>query len=191
VVHADGSQVTARDIVVATDASATAAILPAEASAAWASRRQKATRLVAFAATRSPLDRPVLVVSAEADGPIDNVTVPSDVIGGYAPAGAALVQVSIRDDWTGAADSLPEEVRRQAATWFGATARDWKHLATVAVPRALPDESPAARLARPRSPIIAPGLFLCGDHVASASINGALVSGRRCAEAVLGGAVRD
>jgi phytoene dehydrogenase-like protein len=190
VILADGSAATARDVVVATRASAAAALLPAEVSGAWASRRQKATRLVAFAATRSPLDKPVLVVSAEADGPIDNVTVPSDVTGGYAAAGAALVQVSIRDDWTGAADSLPDDVRRQAATWFGAAARDWKHLATVAVPRALPDESPAARRARPRSPVVAPGLFVCGDHVASASINGALVSGRQCAEAVLGGAVR-
>ena len=189
VVLADGSEATARDIVVATDAPAAAALLPAASRGACTSRRQKPTRLVAFAATRSPLDRPVLVVSAEADGPIDNVTVPSDVAGGFAPAGAALVQVSIRDDWTGAADSLPEDVRRQAATWLGAAARDWRHLATVAVPRALPDESPAARRARPRSGIVAPGLFVCGDHVTSASINGALVSGRRCAEAVLGGAV--
>ena len=187
---ADGSVVTARHVVVATDASAAAALLPAESRGAWAARRQKPTRLVAFAATRSPLDKPVLVVSAEDDGPIDNLTVPSDVAEGYAPAGAALVQVSIREDWTGAAAALPDDVRRQAATWFGAAAHDWKHLATVAVPRALPDESPAARRARPRSPLVAPGLFVCGDHVGSASINGALVSGRRCAEAVLGRAVR-
>jgi predicted NAD/FAD-dependent oxidoreductase len=39
---------------------------------------------------------------------------------------------------------------------------------------------------RPASPGLADGLFLCGDHCGSASINGALASGRRTAEAVLG-----
>jgi len=187
---ADGTALTAAEVVVAADAAAAATLLPSTMVGPWASRRQKPTRLVAFAADRSPLDRSVLVVSAEADGPIDNLTVPSDVAGGYAPAGAALVQVSIRDGWVGAVDSLADDVRRQAATWFGPAALDWRHLATVAVPRALPDESPAARRARPRSPVVAPGLFVCGDHVTSASINGALVSGRRCAEAVLNGPVR-
>jgi len=53
------------------------------------------------------------------------------------------------------------------------------------VPRALPDESPAARRVRPIGPRLAAGLWICGDHCAAASLNGALGSGRRCAEAVL------
>jgi predicted NAD/FAD-dependent oxidoreductase len=32
---------------------------------------------------------------------------------------------------------------------------------------------------------VRPGLFVCGDHRDNGSINGALVSGRRAAEAVL------
>jgi predicted NAD/FAD-dependent oxidoreductase len=55
----------------------------------------------------------------------------------------------------------------------------------VAVPRALPDESPAARRLRPASARLASGLFICGDHCASGSINGALASGRRAAAAVM------
>ncbi len=141
---------------------------------------------MAFAADRSPLPRPTLVVSAAADGPIDNLTVPSDVAEGYAPAGAALVQASVRTDWGGTDDALVEAVRAQARGWFGAGVAAWRHLATLHVARALPDESPAARALRPAGPRLAPGLFLCGDHCASGSINGALVSGRRCAEAVLG-----
>ena len=66
------------------------------------------------------------------------------------------------------------------------TARRWRHLATIAVPHALPDESPAARRQRTASLRLARGLVLAGDHNTTASINGALVSGRRSAEAVMG-----
>lgn len=186
VVLADGEELTSDAVVVAVDLPAAARLLPERFTAGWRSRRMKGTRLVAFAAERSPLDRPVLVVSAEADGPIDNLTVPSDVAAGYAPAGAALVNVSIRADWRGDDTATVEAVKRQAARWYGAAVDRWRHLATVHVPQALPDESVAARAVRPAEPRLAPGLFLCGDHCTSASINGALVSGRRCAAAIGG-----
>lgn len=184
---ADGETLAANHVVVATDPAAAAAILPQEFVGPWARRAAKPTRLVAFAAERSPLAGRTLVVSAEEGGPIDNLTVPSDVAADYAPPGAALVQVSVRDDWTGGPAALPDAIRSQAATWFGKDPSGWRHLATVEVPRALPDESPAARRLRPAGPRLAPGLFLCGDHCGSASINGALASGRRCAEVILGG----
>ena len=182
---ADGRELLARQVVVATEGMVVAELLPEEHRAAVASRGWKATRLVAFAADRSPLSRPTLVVSAEAGGPIDNLTVPSDVVAGYAPPGATLVYASIQQGWQGDDLGLPAAVRQQAAGWLGKSVTAWQHLRTVRVDRALPDESPAARRLRPSSPMLAPGLFLCGDHCTSASINGALASGRLCAEAVL------
>jgi phytoene dehydrogenase-like protein len=186
VVMADGRDLTARGIVVATEGHAAAKLLPEGLRDGLASRGCKSTRLVAFAATRSPLSSPTLVVNAEEGGPIDNLTVPSDVTGGYAPAGAAVVYVSVRQDWQGGDGDLHDAVRRQAAGWFGQGAHAWRHLKTVRVEHALPDESPAARRLRPTTPQLAPGLFVCGDHCTTASINGALASGRGCAEAVLG-----
>ena len=50
-----------------------------------------------------------------------------------------------------------------------------------------PLQDPYTRLLRPAAPRLAEGLWLCGDHCGSASINGALASGRRCAEAILAG----
>ena len=154
---------------------------------AWAGRPEKSTRLIAFAAERSPLDRPTLLVNADDRGPIDNLTVPSDVAAGYAPPGATLVTVSVRRDVAWQGEPLADAVREQAAGWFGPQVRQWRPLATIAVPHALPDESPAARRSRPASPRLAAGLFLCGDHCSSASINGALAGGRRTAEAIRGG----
>jgi len=184
---ADGSRLSARDVVVATDCTAAATLVPAQHRDAWAGRAEKSTRLIAFAAERSPLDRPTLLVNADDRGPIDNLTVPSDVAAGYAPPGATLVTVSVRRDVAGQGEPLADAVREQAAGWFGPQVRQWRPLATIAVPHALPDESPAARRSRPASPRLAAGLFLCGDHCSSASINGALAGGRRTAEAILGG----
>jgi phytoene dehydrogenase-like protein len=183
---ADGTVLAADAVVVAVDALAAAQILPAACAPAASSRTMKGTRLVAFAADRSPLTGRTLVVNADADGPIDNLTVPSDVAPGYAPPGAALVYASIRGDWQGGERELPDAVRRQAAGWFGQGPTSWRHLTTVQVPHALPGESPAARRLRPATPQVGPGLFVCGDATTSASINGALVSGRRAAAAVLG-----
>jgi len=185
VMLADGRELAAKNIVVATEGSAATALLPEGQRGTVASREWKSTRMVAFAATRSPLSSPTVVVSAEEGGPIDNVTVPSDVVGGYAPPGAAVVYVSIRQDWQGNDGDLHDAVRRQAAGWFGQSSHAWRHLKTVRVDRALPDESPAARRGRVAAPQFAPGLFICGDHCSTASINGALASGRSCADAVL------
>jgi phytoene dehydrogenase-like protein len=183
----DGREITCRDVVVATEGPAARALMPERLERSVPERAWQSTRMVAFAAERSPLSRPELVVSAEAAGPIDNLTVPSDVVGGYAPSGKATVCVSVRSDWSGADADLPAAVVWQAAGWFGAAAGEWRHLRTVRVPRALPDESPAGRRLRPPAPRLAPGLFICGDHCAAASINGALTSGRLCAEAILQG----
>ena len=184
---ADGTVLATRDVIVATDLAAAAAILPAQWRGDWADRRQKPTALVAFAADRSPLASPTLVVSGEASGPIDNLTVPSDVAADYAPAGGALVCVSLRPEFSGVgrrAEAIAA-IREQAGRWFGPRVGSWQHLATVDVPHALPDESPAARRRRRVNPRLTAGLLLCGDHCAAASINGGLGSGRRTAEAVL------
>lgn len=182
---ADGNRLQARDVIVAVDRAAAASLVPEGAHGAWSARRDKSTRLIAFAADQSPLDVPTLVVNADDAGPIDNLTVPSDIAAEYAPAGASLVTVSVRPSVTAEGESLVAAIRKQAAAWFGGKANAWRELATVHVRHALPDESPAARRVRPAGPRLAEGLWACGDHCTSASINGALASGRRTAAAVL------
>jgi len=113
----DGREMTAQAVVVAAESQAAAALLPDQWRGAWALRGVKSTRMVAFAAKQSPLLSPALAVSAE-QGPIDNLSVPSDVVGGYAPVDTTLVSVSVREDWQGDDNQRPDAVRRQAASWF-------------------------------------------------------------------------
>ena len=60
---------------------------------------------------------------------------------------------------------------------------EWQHLRTYRIPRALP-AYPVGGYAQP-SVRLASGLYACGDHREHPSLNGALASGRRAAEAVL------
>jgi phytoene dehydrogenase-like protein len=189
VVCADGSRLAAGSIVVATAADAAMQLVPADLLHHWQAPAFKGTRLVAFAADRQPANGATLIVSAELAGvgPIDNLTVPSAVAAGYAPAGKSLIYVSVRADWEGSPDELADAICRQATAWLGPETATWRHLKTIAVPFALPVETPAVRQARLPSARLGPGLFLCGDHLTTASINGGLKAGRQVAEAVLAG----
>jgi predicted NAD/FAD-dependent oxidoreductase len=141
--------------------------------------------MLAFAAPQSPLDRPILVVGTDPRGAIDNLSVPSDVAAGYAPAGASLVLVTVRPECALSDTESVLAVKREATQLLGAGAQAWRHLETVHVPKSLPEETLAARRLRPASPRVAEGLFVAGDWCTSASINGALASGRIAAEAIL------
>ena len=60
----------------------------------------------------------------------------------------------------------------------------WQHIASYDLPQALPSMAPP--LGTLRKPVrVRDGVYVCGDHRDTASIQGALVSGRRAATAVL------
>ena len=187
VVLADGRRFRANSIIVSSAAVANSTLFPGGVPTEWEPPLWKGTRLVAFECEKKPSCAQTLVVSAEPVdvGPIDNLSVPSAVTKGYAPNGKNLIYVSVRGDWEGDDDQLTGAIRQQAEVWFGPDVKLWNHLTTVTVAKALPNETPLARRRRPRSSYLAPGLFLCGDHLTTSSINGALVAGRLAAEEVL------
>lgn len=178
-------RIDARCVVVATEGDEAARLLGGRAPTfpGW---RRSAT--IYFAADHSPLEEPVLVLDGDGHGPINHLCVPSLIAPGYAPAGAALISASTVglppvDDGT-----LVDMTRGQLAGWFGAGVHDWRLLSVVRVPRALPIQT-AMRAGGPgverRSVRLRPGIYLAGDHRGDASINGALESGRRAAEALI------
>jgi phytoene dehydrogenase-like protein len=140
-----------------------------------------------FAAERTPLEEPILVLDGDGVGPVNNLCVPSQVASAYAPAGAALVSASVVDEAAGGADeaALESAVRSQLEGWFGPQVRRWRHLRTYRVRHAQPEQRPGALEPVERPVRLDDGRFVCGDHRDTASLHGALVSGRRAAEAVL------
>jgi predicted NAD/FAD-dependent oxidoreductase len=98
------------------------------------------------------------------------------------PPGQALISVTLigLPEPTG----LPAQVQQELATWFGESVRDWRHLATQAIPHALPEQAPGSGFQGPGFRQHQ-GILICGDHQWSASIEGAVHSGLRTAESLL------
>ncbi len=135
-----------------------------------------------YAAERSPVGEPLLVLDGEGEGPVNDLCVPSDVAPSYAPPGAALVSVTVLgvpplDD-----AALDEAVRDQLRGWFGAQVDAWRLLRALRLPFALPAQPPAALTPAERPVRLREGLFVCGDHRDTASPAGrhALRPARRC-----------
>lgn len=140
-----------------------------------------------YAAERSPVGEPILVLNGDEHGPVNHLAVLSDVAPCYAPPGQALISVSVLDGWGLDEATLASAVETQLQGWYGSQVRGWRLLRQDRIPHAQPLQTPEALAARSGAPVLEPGRSVCGDHRANASINGALESGRRAAEALLAG----
>jgi phytoene dehydrogenase-like protein len=169
---ADGEVVTAAHVVVAVEGPAAARLLDLapvgsrSASCAW------------FSAPAPPVDDRLVILDGA--GPARNVAVMTNVAPGYAPAGRALVAAAAPGR---ADDSLAPAVRAQLRGWWGAQVDGWDHLRTDAIAHGQPDQAPP--FAPKQAVAVRPGVWVCGDHRDTGSIQGAMFSGRRCADAVL------
>ncbi len=139
---------------------------------------------VYFDAPSAPRRGPWLMVNGEGEGLVRTVCVMSEAAPSYAPAGRALIAATVTG-WNEGDDELPQAVRASLQSWFGRQVEGWRHLRTDRISRSLPplELLPPSQSARP--PRVADGLYQCGDYRESGTLNGALVSGRHAAEALL------
>jgi phytoene dehydrogenase-like protein len=174
---ASGERIEGRQIVVAAEGAGAAELLPELAAPRW-----RAVTAVYFAAKASPLGEPTLMLNGTGRGRVNNVAVMSDVAPGYAPAGAALISVSILGEAPEDDAALEAGVRQELTEWFGAGVTEWRALRVDRIRRALPVRWPLER----RSLVaIRPGVWAAGDFLNSASIQGAMESGDLAGEAIL------
>ncbi|MDX2193678.1 MAG: NAD(P)/FAD-dependent oxidoreductase [Gemmatimonadales bacterium] len=176
----DGTWLPAAAVVVATEGDTAARLLGGRLAAPAG----RGVLTVHYAAPRSPVGAPVLVLNGQGEGLLNSVAVMSDVAPTYAPAGQALVSVVVlgceRDDRF-VLHALDGELRR----WFGAGVAGWRVLRIDRIRWGQPDQRPGALEPHERPVRLAERLYVCGDHREDASINGALASGRRAAEALV------
>ena len=138
-----------------------------------------------FAAETSPVGEPTLVLNGDEPGPVNNLAVMTDVAPEYGPADQALISVSVLGTSATADRNLEQAVRNQLSNWYGGPVNSWRHLRTYRIAEALPNQTPPALSVAQRPVRLRRGLYICGDHRDNASINGAMESGRRAAEAIL------
>ncbi|GAA4356704.1 NAD(P)/FAD-dependent oxidoreductase [Angustibacter luteus] len=132
-------------------------------------------------AETAPSSAAMLHLDGGRRGPLVNSAVVSNVAPAYAGGRGALVATTVlgaRED-----PAVERAVRAQLRLVYGADPRPWELVATYAIPDALPAMLPPLDVRQPVD--LRDGLFVAGDHRDTASIQGALVSGRRAATAVL------
>ncbi|WP_370524322.1 NAD(P)/FAD-dependent oxidoreductase [Cellulomonas sp. APG4] len=174
-VHADDGVTDARAVVVATDAPAAERLVGVPAPV------MKGLTTHWYATDAAPTLLPAVVVDGRDRGPVVNAAVVSLVAPGYAPAGQHLVQATVLHHGRRRGADEPQ-VRAHAGEVLGTDPRGWREVVRHVIPAALPAQPPP--LVTRRDVVVGDGLFVCGDHRDTASIQGALVSGRRTARAV-------
>jgi len=121
-----------------------------------------------------------IVLDGTGRGPALNVAVMSEVAPTYAPEGSSVIAAACPGVEAPDAEAA---VRQQLRAIWGDDVDHWRHLRTDVISHGQPDQrppfSPKQRVA------LGDGLFVCGDHRDTGSIQGALYSGRRCGEAVV------
>jgi phytoene dehydrogenase-like protein len=150
--------------------------------------------------TSLPVSDPILILSGYCEergteqNPINNVCFPSAVSKRYAPEGCNLCSVTVMKEvmeaYKGRYKELDEVVRKELCDWFPFEKDDiinsWELKGTYYIRNAQP-----AQLSGPIAANInggrdcnlfagtklPPGIVVCGDHMATATLNGALESG--------------
>jgi len=117
----------------------------------------------------------------EPSSPVANSIVLSEAAPEYAPPGRALIATSMVHGSV-PADVDGPEVRAALARLHGTDTTGWEQIAAYDLPRALPGMPVPHPL---RKPVRVGEVYVAGDHRDTSSIQGALVSGRRAATAVL------
>ncbi len=172
---ADGTEIAARAVVVATGPAAAATLLPGLSVPAT----RTVTTFYHVAAT-PPLAEPTLLVDTERK--ILNTVVLSEVSSTYAPPGRALISSSVLGDAT----SREPEVRARLGELYRVDPSGWEHLASYPVPGALPAMPAPHPLSQGTR--VDRGRYVCGDHRATGSVQGAMASGARAARELLAAA---
>jgi phytoene dehydrogenase-like protein len=135
-----------------------------------------------FAAKEPPVEEPIIVLNGGSKGVINNLVVMNTLHPGYAPEGEFLVSVTTLGNQTRDDQTLLNMVRAQLKRWYGLVALEWRLIGLYRISHAQPVVFPMEWIKETRA---GAGQYVCGDHRSTPSIQGAMMSGRLAAEALL------
>lgn len=174
-VETDGGAVSARAVIVATDPGTASTLLPG-----LDPPPMNGVTTYYHVADEPPISEAMIVLDGEQRRRIANSLVLTNAAPSYSSSGRPLISTSV----VGGAQPPEQAVRAELARLYGCETRRWEPIAVVPVPRAVPAlVAPAGSLRKPVR--LTDGRYVAGDHRDTPSIQGALVSGRRAAQAAL------
>jgi protoporphyrinogen oxidase len=187
VTMADGSVLSAKAVVVATEGPAAKKLLGAILETAPSKDADPVgTCCLYFSAPKPPLPGNILYLDGDGGtGIVNNCCFPSEVSQTYAPQGQTLVSVSTLGVLTNMSDEeLQKQVLTELGEWFSASnVSSWRHLKTYRIPYAQPNQAPPTDPFRKEA--LGNGVWVAGDHRTSATLDAALKSGRVAAEQII------
>lgn len=176
-VETSDGRIRSNAVVVATPADEAAKLLSGLRVPQW-----RGVSTVYYAADDSPLNEPTLIVDAE-HSPVNNTVVMTEAAPSYSADGRALIATSVvHEPGKDPKDIDDAVIRSHLARLYQCNTAQWEHVATYDIPRALPAMPAPHPFVRSTQEN---GVYICGDHRDTSSIQGALVSGRRVADSIL------
>ncbi|MFI8432497.1 NAD(P)/FAD-dependent oxidoreductase [Streptomyces sp. NPDC079020] len=168
-------ELTCRSLLLATGAGAAAELLPGLRIPAF-----HPVTVLHHTAPAPPPTGSSLLLDADRSGPVAYSAVMSEVDPSRAPRGRTLITSTVLGT---PPPDLDRSVRGHLAALYGTPTDDWELLAAHHDPEAVPAMEPPHD---PRRPVrLLAGLYVCGDHRDTSTVQGALYSGRRAAAAIL------
>lgn len=175
VTTAEHGVIRCRAVLVATDARAAAALLPGLRVPDF-----HPVTVVHHTTDDPPATGASLLLDADRGGPVAHTAVVSEVDPSRTPAGRALVSTTVLGPPPSDVDTA---VRIHLARLYGTSTTRWETLAVHHTPEAVPAMRPPHD---PRRPVrLLAGLYVCGDHRDTSTVQGALHSGHRASTAIL------
>ncbi|MEO1096469.1 MAG: NAD(P)/FAD-dependent oxidoreductase [Bacteroidota bacterium] len=134
-----------------------------------------------FSCNRQAIKKPLIGLVTGANELINNFCDLTTISSDYSPSGKRLISVSVNDDQNiEVQDAVIQELAE--LTGFGST--DFEFLASYHIPKALPVNHDLKYDMAATEVKVHDDIFLAGDYLLNASLNAAMLSGRRAAEAV-------
>ncbi|MEU5885258.1 NAD(P)/FAD-dependent oxidoreductase [Streptomyces sp. NPDC047461] len=121
-----------------------------------------------------------LLLDADRGGPVAHTTVVSHVDPSRAPAGRSLISSTVLGP---PPPDVETAVRAHLSRLYGTSTTRWETLAVHHTPEAVPAMRAPHDLRRPVR--LLAGLYVCGDHRDTSTVQGALHSGHRASTAIL------
>lgn len=175
VTTAEHGTVRCRAVLLATDAGTAAELLPGLRVPDF-----HPVTVVHHTMDEPPQTGASLLLDADRGGPVAHTAVISEVDPSRAPAGRALVSSTVLGTPPPDVDTA---VRMHLSRLYGTSTARWETLAVHHTPQAVPAMRPPHDLRRPVR--LMAGLYVCGDHRDTSTVQGALHSAHRAASAIL------
>lgn len=174
----DGSWVSAKHIIVATEATGLVRKM------APVNTNHQSTTHMHFTTDEDPIQKRMIALNTNKNRLVNNVCTISSIAPGYAPKGQHLISLSIVGKHQLNGSELEKAVRKELSKWFGPSTENWQHLHTRTIDYALPDQTHVVHTIEEEEMVIREGLYGCGDHQLNGSINAAMKAGRSVGELV-------